>query len=168
MHSSLCDRRRFIRFRSPTRLTAGVNASDNLQPLEFSAQCPHQLTQRNVRRSSASRAYLGPAKGRSNLSVMTGAQVLRIVVEQGRPLAMSEPFMRDLMRREWRGNVRELRNIVIRLTTKHAGQLVDATQLQTELDMDGAAQEIDLTERQLHVLISELPTVAGKEEGTIG
>jgi hypothetical protein len=36
------------------------------------------------------------------------------------------------------------------------------------LDMDGAAQEIDLTERQLHVLISELPTVAGKEEGTIG
>lgn len=36
------------------------------------------------------------------------------------------------------------------------------------LDIDGAAQEIDLTERQLHVLISELPTVAGKEELSIG
>lgn len=36
------------------------------------------------------------------------------------------------------------------------------------LDMDGAAQEIDLTERQLHMLISEVPTVAGKEEGSIG
>jgi hypothetical protein len=36
------------------------------------------------------------------------------------------------------------------------------------LDIDGAAQEIDLTERQLHVLISELPTVAGKEEGATG
>ncbi len=34
------------------------------------------------------------------------------------------------------GNVRELRNIVIRLTTKHAGQAVDAAQLQAELDME--------------------------------
>ncbi|MDB5812665.1 MAG: two component, sigma54 specific, transcriptional regulator, Fis family [Betaproteobacteria bacterium] len=34
------------------------------------------------------------------------------------------------------GNVRELRNIVIRLTTKHAGQAVNAEQLQVELDME--------------------------------
>ena len=34
------------------------------------------------------------------------------------------------------GNVRELRNIVIRLTTKRAGQTVTAEELQTELDMD--------------------------------
>lgn len=48
----------------------------------------YQLTQRNVRRSSASRAYLGPAKGRSNLSVVTGAQVLRIVVDRGRAVGV--------------------------------------------------------------------------------
>ena len=48
----------------------------------------YQLTQRNVRRSSASSAYLGPAKGRANLQVMTGAQVLRIVVEQGRAVGV--------------------------------------------------------------------------------
>ena len=40
------------------------------------------------------------------------------------------------------GNVRELRNIVIRLTTKHAGQTVNAEQLQVELDME--SMEIDL------------------------
>jgi DNA-binding NtrC family response regulator len=40
------------------------------------------------------------------------------------------------------GNVRELRNIVIRLTTKHAGQQVNAEQLQAELDME--SMEIDL------------------------
>ena len=40
------------------------------------------------------------------------------------------------------GNVRELRNIVIRLTTKHAGQTVNAEQLQVELDMEG--MELDL------------------------
>ena len=41
----------------------------------------YQLTQRNVRRSSASKAYLGPAHRRSNLSVLTGAQTTRILVE---------------------------------------------------------------------------------------
>ena len=40
------------------------------------------------------------------------------------------------------GNVRELRNIVIRLTTKHAGQRINAEQLQAELDME--SMEIDL------------------------
>ncbi len=40
------------------------------------------------------------------------------------------------------GNVRELRNIVIRLTTKHAGQSVNAEQLQVELDME--SMELDL------------------------
>ena len=34
------------------------------------------------------------------------------------------------------GNVRELRNIVIRLTTKYSGQKVNAEQLQSELDME--------------------------------
>lgn len=38
------------------------------------------------------------------------------------------------------GNVRELRNIVIRLTTKHAGQKVNIGQLETELDTDMAYQ----------------------------
>jgi transcriptional regulator with GAF, ATPase, and Fis domain len=40
------------------------------------------------------------------------------------------------------GNVRELRNIVIRLTTKFAGKKVAVDQLQTELDMESI--EIDL------------------------
>ena len=34
------------------------------------------------------------------------------------------------------GNVRELRNIAIRLTTKHSGRTVSAEQLQAELDME--------------------------------
>jgi DNA-binding NtrC family response regulator len=40
------------------------------------------------------------------------------------------------------GNVRELRNIVIRLTTKASGQSVTAEQLQAELDMESL--ELDL------------------------
>jgi choline dehydrogenase-like flavoprotein len=44
----------------------------------------YQLTQRHVRRSSTATAYLRPIRGRPNLTVRTGAQVLRIVVEAGR------------------------------------------------------------------------------------
>ncbi len=44
----------------------------------------YQLTQKNYRRSSTATAYLRPAKGRANLTVKTGAQVMRIVVEKGR------------------------------------------------------------------------------------
>ncbi|WP_416797503.1 GMC family oxidoreductase [Ciceribacter azotifigens] len=48
----------------------------------------YQLTQRNVRRSSASIAYLNPARGRKNLTIRTGAQVLKIVVEKGRAVGV--------------------------------------------------------------------------------
>jgi choline dehydrogenase len=48
----------------------------------------YQLTQRNVRRSSASKAYLDPARQRPNLSILTGAQVLRIVVEGNRAVGV--------------------------------------------------------------------------------
>lgn len=44
----------------------------------------YQLTQKNARRSSAAMAFLGQAKGRSNLTIQMKAQVKRIVVEHGR------------------------------------------------------------------------------------
>ena len=40
------------------------------------------------------------------------------------------------------GNVRELRNIVIRLTTKYSGQQVDVEQLQAELDMESMGLDL--------------------------
>ncbi len=44
----------------------------------------YQLTQKHFRRSSTATAYLRPARGRGNLHIKTGAQVLRILVENGR------------------------------------------------------------------------------------
>ncbi|MEM1236431.1 MAG: GMC family oxidoreductase N-terminal domain-containing protein [Pseudomonadota bacterium] len=44
----------------------------------------YQLTQRNARRSSAAMAFLGEAKGRSNLTVQMNAQVRRLVIEKGK------------------------------------------------------------------------------------
>lgn len=48
----------------------------------------YQLTQKNFRRSSTAVAYLAPARGRANLTVRTGVQVLRIVVEGGRAVGV--------------------------------------------------------------------------------
>ncbi|WP_295529871.1 GMC family oxidoreductase N-terminal domain-containing protein [uncultured Thioclava sp.] len=44
----------------------------------------YQLTQRNVRRSSAAMAYVAPNRHRQNLTVKLGAQVRRLIVEKGR------------------------------------------------------------------------------------
>ena len=48
----------------------------------------YQLTQKHFRRSSTAVAYLRPARGRANLEVRTGAQVLRIMVENGRAVGV--------------------------------------------------------------------------------
>jgi DNA-binding NtrC family response regulator len=41
------------------------------------------------------------------------------------------------------GNVRELRNIVIRLTTKHPGQRLSSAELEPELDLEAEARTAD-------------------------
>lgn len=56
---------------------------------------------------------------------LTEKLLAQIVVEQGRPLAMSEAFMRDLMRREWRGNVRELRSFLEEAVVLSDGGVLD-------------------------------------------
>ena len=48
----------------------------------------YQLTQRNARRSSAARAYLGVARSRRNLAVRTDVQVLRVLVEERRAVGV--------------------------------------------------------------------------------
>lgn len=59
---------------------------------------------------------------------LTEKLLAQIVVEQGRPLAMSEPFVRDLMRREWRGNVRELRSFLEQAVVLSDGGMLDLTE----------------------------------------
>ncbi|MDL2336484.1 MAG: sigma-54 dependent transcriptional regulator [Pseudomonadota bacterium] len=41
---------------------------------------------------------------------LTERMLLQLTVEQGRPIAVSEAFMRDVLGRNWKGNARELRS----------------------------------------------------------
>lgn len=48
----------------------------------------YQLTQKKVRRSSAATAFLKPAERRPNLTVLTGAQATRLLLENGRAIGI--------------------------------------------------------------------------------
>lgn len=54
---------------------------------------------------------------------------------QQKPFTLSDEAAAVWLAYAFPGNVRELRNIVIRLTTKYAGQLVDLPRLESELDL---------------------------------
>lgn len=57
------------------------------------------------------RITLPPLRERpEDIRWLTERLLASMVIEQGRPLAMSETFLRDIMGRNWRGNVRELRS----------------------------------------------------------
>ncbi len=57
------------------------------------------------------------------------------------PFALDAAAERAWLDYPFPGNVRELRNIVIRLTTKHAGKRVSAGELELEFDMQSQAAE---------------------------
>jgi choline dehydrogenase len=48
----------------------------------------YDVTQRNARRESTATAFLQPARKRRNLTILTGAQALRVVVERGRAVGV--------------------------------------------------------------------------------
>ena len=49
---------------------------------------PYQTTTRNARRCSTAVGYLRPALSRNNLTLRTGAQINRVVVEKGRAVGV--------------------------------------------------------------------------------
>jgi DNA-binding NtrC family response regulator len=75
--------------------------------------------------------------------------------QSDRPFELDEAATERWLRYDFPGNVRELRNIVIRLSAKYPGQRLSAAELEPELDVDlGAAPEskdpvVDQALRQL-------------------
>src|SRR5687767_518789 len=55
------------------------------------------------------------------------------------PFEFDAPALARWQQYDFPGNVRELRNIVIRLTTKYAGQKIGTAELEAELDLEPAA-----------------------------
>ncbi len=66
----------------------GIPRNPDINAERQDGVCYYQLTQRNVRRSSAAMAYVAPNLKRRNLTVQLGAQVRRLVVENGRAIGV--------------------------------------------------------------------------------
>jgi choline dehydrogenase len=69
-------------------LAAGLRPNDDFNGAEQDGVGRFQLTQRDGRRWSAADAYLRPAAGRRNLTVLTGALVTRVLIERGRAIGV--------------------------------------------------------------------------------
>jgi choline dehydrogenase len=76
--------------RSPNRLSSvfvqagvqsGFRATDDFNGLEQEGIGLYQVTQKDGRRCSVARGYLGRARGRPNLSIVTGAHATRVLFE---------------------------------------------------------------------------------------
>ncbi len=65
------------------------------------------------------------------------------------PFSLDEPAELAWLAYSFPGNVRELRNIVIRLTTKYGGQRVSVTELEPEFDLATQALDAAVPERDV-------------------
>jgi DNA-binding NtrC family response regulator len=84
------------------------------------------------------RITLAPLRERpEDIRWLTERMLQQMAFEQGRPLAVSEAFMRDVVGRPWRGNARELRS--------HLEQAVVLSEAGL-LDVDDADRPMDLEE----------------------
>ncbi|HTQ33051.1 MAG TPA: GMC family oxidoreductase N-terminal domain-containing protein [Stellaceae bacterium] len=69
-------------------IEAGVPANDDFNGARQEGVGYYQTTTTNRRRWSSARAYLGPAKGRANLTIATQAHATRILFEGGRAVGI--------------------------------------------------------------------------------
>ena len=67
---------------------AGHRFNPDFNGAEQAGTGAYQVTCRNARRSSTARAFLAPARDRSSLTVEINARALRVVVENGRAVAV--------------------------------------------------------------------------------
>jgi DNA-binding NtrC family response regulator len=88
--------------------------------------------------------------GRDRLVLLEHFRALYAAQAHVAPFSLDAAAERAWLAYPFPGNVRELRNIVIRLTTKHAGKQASAAELEPEFDLETQAQaapaERDLTD----------------------
>lgn len=102
------------------------------------------------------RVALPPLRERAeDIRWLTERMLQQIAADQGRPLAMSEAFLRDVMARTWKGNARELRSFLEEsVVFSEAGILdVDPTSPMASAAPSGVSSEAAFV--PLHAMVEE-------------
>ncbi len=83
---------------------------------------------------------------------LTERMLQQLAVEQGRPVAMSEAFLRDVLGRTWKGNVRELRSYLEEAVVLSEAGILDVPE-STAAPLAGTAPSGEFV--PLHAMVEE-------------
>ncbi len=83
---------------------------------------------------------------------LTERMLQQLAVEQGRPVAMSEAFLRDVLGRTWRGNARELRSFLEEAVVLSEAGILDVAETPPTANAAGAP---DGEFAPLHTMVEE-------------
>ncbi|GAA5179186.1 nitrogen regulation protein NR(I) [Niveibacterium umoris] len=127
--------------KSAARVIAATNRNlrDEVKAGRFRADLYHRLSVLTIR--------LPPLRALGeDRFVLLGHYLPLLAAESGLPAFTLDAEARALWEQySFPGNVRELRNVLLRLLARHAGQTVTRAQLAAELDLDPATQTDTLT-----------------------
>ncbi len=83
---------------------------------------------------------------------LTERMLQELAAEQGRPVAMSEAFLRDVLGRSWKGNARELRSYLEEAVVLSEAGILDVTETPTNVSPVGSS---DAEFVPLHAMVEE-------------
>lgn len=101
------------------------------------------------------RIALPPLRERpEDIRWLTERMLEQVAAEQGRPIAVSEAFMGDLLKRPWRGNARELRSHLEQAVVMSEAGILDCPASAFD-DPDPVADDADSPFESLHAIVEE-------------
>ena len=102
------------------------------------------------------RINLPPLRERpEDIRWLTERMLTQIAAQQGRPLAMSEAFLRDVLSRTWRGNARELRSHLEEAVVMSEAGILDAPAIALQQPEGAAASDAGGRFVSLHAALEE-------------
>ncbi|RDH83150.1 MAG: sigma-54-dependent Fis family transcriptional regulator [endosymbiont of Galathealinum brachiosum] len=114
----------------------------------------HEVTEGHFRsdlfhRLSILKIQMPPVRERENDSLLLLQHFLQFYADSVKPVKLNDDAELSWKAYDFPGNVRELRNIVIRLCTKFPGQTINHIQLQQEFEQNLISENTDDSEQNL-------------------
>lgn len=86
---------------------------------------------------------------------LTERMLQQLAAEQGRPVAMSEAFLRDVMARTWKGNARELRSYLEEAVVLSEAGILDVPEPAARSGRNDSCDSSDSNFASLHAMVED-------------